>query len=48
MVEISEAEYDKMTAVNSKAALFFLKEAGRSFERIAERFIEDSDLAHKG
>lgn len=29
MVEISEAEYDEMTAVNSKAAFFFLKEAGR-------------------
>ena len=28
-VEISEAEYDEMTAVNSKAAFFFLKEAGR-------------------
>lgn len=27
--EISEAEYDEMTAVNSKAAFFFLKEAGR-------------------
>lgn len=30
MVEISEAEYDEMTAVNSKSAFFFLKEAGRS------------------
>ncbi len=29
MVEISEAEYDEMTAVNSKTAFFFLKEAGR-------------------
>lgn len=29
MVEISEAEYDEMAAVNSKAAFFFLKEAGR-------------------
>ncbi|WP_242112496.1 SDR family oxidoreductase [Luteimonas aquatica] len=28
-VEISEAEYDEMTAVNSKAAFFFLKEAGK-------------------
>lgn len=27
--EITEAEYDEMTAVNSKAAFFFLKEAGR-------------------
>lgn len=27
--EISEAEYDDMTAVNSKTAFFFLKEAGR-------------------
>lgn len=26
--EISEAEYDEMTAVNSKTAFFFLKEAG--------------------
>lgn len=30
MVEISEAEYDEMTAVNSKTAFFFLKEAGKS------------------
>jgi NAD(P)-dependent dehydrogenase (short-subunit alcohol dehydrogenase family) len=30
MVEISEAEYDEMTAVNSKSAFFFLKEAGRN------------------
>lgn len=29
IVEISEAEYDEMTAVNSKAAFFFLKEAGK-------------------
>lgn len=29
MAEISEAEYDEMSAVNSKAAFFFLKEAGR-------------------
>lgn len=29
MVEISEAEYDEMTAVNSKSAFFFLKEAGK-------------------
>ncbi|MGO4449841.1 SDR family oxidoreductase [Phyllobacterium sp. TAF24] len=28
-VEITEAEYDEMTAVNSKTAFFFLKEAGR-------------------
>ncbi len=28
-VDISEAEYDQMTAVNSKAAFFFLKEAGK-------------------
>ena len=27
--EITEAEYDEMTAVNSKAAFFFLREAGR-------------------
>lgn len=27
--DISEAEYDEMTAVNSKTAFFFLKEAGR-------------------
>jgi len=30
MVEITEAEYDGMTAVNSKSAFFFLKEAGRN------------------
>lgn len=30
MVEISEAEYDEMTAVNSKTAFFFLKEAGKN------------------
>ncbi|HRP27656.1 MAG TPA: SDR family oxidoreductase [Burkholderiaceae bacterium] len=29
MVEISEAEYDEMSAVNAKSAFFFLKEAGR-------------------
>lgn len=29
LVEISEAEYDEMAAVNAKAAFFFLKEAGR-------------------
>lgn len=29
MVEISEAEYDDMAAVNGKSAFFFLKEAGR-------------------
>jgi len=29
VTEISEAEYDEMTAVNAKAAFFFLKEAGR-------------------
>ena len=28
LVEISEAEYDEMSAVNSKTAFFFLKEAG--------------------
>ena len=28
-VEITEAEYDGMTAVNSKSAFFFLKEAGK-------------------
>lgn len=28
-VEISEAEYDEMTAVNTKTAFFFLREAGR-------------------
>lgn len=27
--EVSEAEYDEMSAVNAKAAFFFLKEAGR-------------------
>ena len=30
ITEISEAEYDEMSAVNSKAAFFFLKEAGRT------------------
>lgn len=29
MVEISEKEFDAMSAVNSKSAFFFLKEAGR-------------------
>ncbi len=29
MLEISEDEYDAMTAVNSKTAFFFLKEAGK-------------------
>ncbi|UPG92456.1 SDR family oxidoreductase [Luteibacter aegosomatissinici] len=29
MADISEAEYDEMTAVNSKTAFFFLKEAGK-------------------
>lgn len=29
MTEISEVEYDEMTAVNSKTAFFFLKEAGK-------------------
>lgn len=29
LVEITEAEYDEMAAVNSKTAFFFLKEAGR-------------------
>lgn len=29
LVDITEAEYDEMTAVNSKTAFFFLKEAGR-------------------
>lgn len=29
MIEISEAEFDEMSAVNSKSAFFFLKEAGR-------------------
>ncbi|AWV06267.1 SDR family oxidoreductase [Marilutibacter maris] len=30
MVDISEAEYDQMSAVNAKSAFFFLKEAGRN------------------
>ncbi|MFC4256289.1 SDR family oxidoreductase [Altererythrobacter xixiisoli] len=30
MIEISEAEYDAMTDVNSKAAFFFIKEAGKA------------------
>ena len=29
MVEITEAEYDEMSAVNAKCAFFFLKEAGK-------------------
>ena len=29
IVEISEAEYDGMSAVNSKTAFFFIKEAGK-------------------
>lgn len=29
LVEISEREYDEMTAVNSKSAFFFLQQAGR-------------------
>ena len=29
LAEITEAEYDEMTAVNSKSAFFFLKEAGK-------------------
>jgi len=29
IADISEAEYDEMSAVNAKAAFFFLKEAGR-------------------
>lgn len=29
IIDISESEYDEMTAVNSKAAFFFLKEAGK-------------------
>lgn len=32
MVDISEAEYDEMFAVNSKSAFFFIKEAGRQLE----------------
>lgn len=30
MLEISEAEYDEMSAVNAKSAFFFLKEAGKT------------------
>lgn len=30
IVEISESEYDEMSAVNAKAAFFFLKEAGKT------------------
>lgn len=29
IIDISEAEYDEMTAVNTKSAFFFLKEAGK-------------------
>ncbi len=29
MLEVSEVEYDEMSAVNAKSAFFFLKEAGR-------------------
>lgn len=29
IVDVTEAEYDEMTAVNSKSAFFFLKEAGK-------------------
>ncbi len=29
ILEVSEAEYDEMSAVNAKSAFFFLKEAGR-------------------
>ncbi|WP_261546479.1 SDR family oxidoreductase [Burkholderia multivorans] len=32
IVEIDEAEYDEMFAVNSKSAFFFIKEAGRHLE----------------
>lgn len=30
MLEITEAEYDEMSAVNAKSAFFFLKEAGKT------------------
>ncbi|SMH29015.1 SDR family oxidoreductase [Mesorhizobium australicum] len=30
IVDISEAEYDEMSAVNAKSAFFFIKEAGKS------------------
>ncbi len=30
LIEITETEYDEMTAVNSKSAFFFLKEAGKN------------------
>ena len=30
MVEITEAEYDEMSAVNAKSAFFFIKEAGKA------------------
>ncbi|HBO81594.1 MAG TPA: short-chain dehydrogenase, partial [Cupriavidus sp.] len=29
IAEVTEAEYDEMTAINSKSAFFFLKEAGK-------------------
>lgn len=32
IVEITEADYDTMFAINSKAAFFFIKEAGRTLE----------------
>ncbi len=32
MAEISEAEYDEMSAVNAKAAFFFIKEAGKQIK----------------
>lgn len=35
MAEISEAEYDEMTAVNSKSAFFFIKEAGKQLNEMA-------------
>ncbi|MEO1688935.1 MAG: SDR family oxidoreductase, partial [Pseudomonadota bacterium] len=32
MSEVTEAEFDQMSAVNSKSAFFFLKEAGKAVE----------------
>ena len=32
MLDITEAEYDAMAAINAKAAFFFLKEAGRAVQ----------------
>ncbi|MCG2839710.1 SDR family oxidoreductase [Sandaracinobacter sp. RS1-74] len=32
IAEVSEAEYDEMSAVNAKAAFFFLKEAGKTLD----------------